>query len=99
MDPTGGRVHERLFKSDDPTASEGGCMEDINPNSEIVYNEALLEEGFKEVQRKAPWPLVAGEGQHDAGAHTVRFQAIRVAYFVCSQFPAAGNISGIYKIP
>ncbi|KAF7554708.1 hypothetical protein G7Z17_g2745 [Cylindrodendrum hubeiense] len=75
------RIQRALFKSDDPTAVEGGFMNDINPDSETVYTEALVEEGFNEVRQKAPWPVTAGEESGDSGPETVRFQAMRVAYF------------------
>ncbi|KAH7144549.1 tRNA synthetases class I, catalytic domain-containing protein [Dactylonectria estremocensis] len=75
------RIHSALFKSDDPTAVEGGFMNDINPDSETIYTEALIEEGFNDVRQKAPWPVTAGEEGDDSGPETVRFQAMRVAYF------------------
>ncbi|KAI5457813.1 tRNA synthetases class I, catalytic domain-containing protein [Mariannaea sp. PMI_226] len=75
------RIHRPLFKSDDPTAVEGGFMNDINPDSETVYTEALIEEGFNEIRQKAPWPVTAGEAEGDSGPETVRFQALRVGYF------------------
>lgn len=75
------RIQSPLFKSDDPMAAEGGFLNDINPNSETVYTEALIEEGFNEVRKKAPWPVTAGEDSGDSGPETVRFQAMRVAYF------------------
>lgn len=75
------RIHDRLFKSDDPAAAEGGFMNDLNPNSETIYPEALVEPGFEEVRRRAPWPESAGE--HDKfGPESVRFQALRIAYLV-----------------
>lgn len=76
------RIHSPLFKSDDPMAVEGGFLTDINPESETVYKEALIEEGFKDVRKRAPWPVTAGEESGDSGPETVRFQAMRVAYFV-----------------
>ncbi|KAK7419424.1 Glutaminyl-tRNA synthetase [Neonectria punicea] len=75
------RIQRPLFKSDDPKTVEGGFMNDINPDSETVYTEALIEEGFNEVRQKAPWPVTAGEEGGDSGPETVRFQAMRVAYF------------------
>jgi glutaminyl-tRNA synthetase len=75
------RVHSQLFKSSDPTAVEGGFLNDINPDSETVYPDALVDSGFEEVRRRAPWPKVEGESS-GAGPESVRFQAMRVAYFV-----------------
>jgi glutaminyl-tRNA synthetase len=77
------RIHDQLFKSDDPTAVEGGFLNDLNPNSETIYTDALVEPGFEEVRRRAPWPEAAGEKDRgSSGPESVRFQAMRVAYFV-----------------
>ncbi|RFU25982.1 hypothetical protein B7463_g10349, partial [Scytalidium lignicola] len=73
------RIYDRLFKSDDPAKVEGGFLNDINPNSETVYTDALVEVGFEEIRRKAPWPQSAGE-KDKHGPESVRFQAIRTAY-------------------
>lgn len=75
------RIHSQLFKSPDPAAVEWGFLNDINPDSETVYLDALVESGFDEVRRRAPWPEAEGE-RTDAGPESVRFQAMRVAYFV-----------------
>lgn len=75
------RVHNPLFKSDNPMAAEGGFLNDINPDSETIYPDALINSGFDEVRRRAPWPQVGG-GEANGGPETVRFQAMRVAYFV-----------------
>ncbi|KIH94013.1 glutaminyl-tRNA synthetase [Sporothrix brasiliensis 5110] len=76
------RVYNPLFKSDNPNDAEGGYLADINPDSEIVYPDALIESGFDEVRRRAPWPEAAGESElGKGGPESVRFQGIRVAYF------------------
>ncbi|KAE8357033.1 tRNA synthetases class I, catalytic domain-containing protein [Aspergillus coremiiformis] len=74
------RIHNALFKSDNPAAAEGGFLADLNPDSETIYSEALINSGFDEVRRRAPWPQAKGE-QTQAGPESVRFQAMRVAYF------------------
>ena len=77
------RIYSALFKSDRPEDVEGGFMNDINPKSEVVYPNAMIESGFDEVKSRAPWPEAAGESQRGkAGPESVRFQAMRVAYFV-----------------
>ncbi|OKL62167.1 putative glutamine--tRNA ligase [Talaromyces atroroseus] len=74
------RIHAALFKSDDPAGVEGGFLNDINPNSETIYVDALIEPGFDEVRRRAPWPASEGEkAKH--GPESVRFQGLRIAYF------------------
>lgn len=77
------RIHSALFKSDDPMAAEGGFLNDINPESETVYTNAMIEgEGYKEVRRRAPWPSTVGEEGDVSGPESIRFQALRVGYFV-----------------
>ncbi|KAL2152989.1 hypothetical protein VTH82DRAFT_4144 [Thermothelomyces myriococcoides] len=76
------RVYNRLFKSDNPSAAEGGFLGDLNPESEIVYPNAVIESGFDEVRARAPWPEAAGEDKlGKGGPESVRFQGMRVAYF------------------
>lgn len=79
------RVYNQLFNSDDPEAVEGGFLEDVNPESEVVYKDAMVETGFEEVRRRAPWPATAGE-EGKSGPEAVRFQAMRVGYFVSGPF-------------
>ncbi|KAF9885597.1 hypothetical protein FE257_012803 [Aspergillus nanangensis] len=74
------RVHNSLFKSDNPAAVEGGYLSDINPDSENIYSDALVSSGFDEVRRRAPWPQAEGE-KTQSGPESIRFQAMRVAYF------------------
>lgn len=77
------RIHNALFKSDDPSAAEGGFLSDINPDSEVIYPDAMIEPGIEEVKKRAPWPEAAGEDKlGKGGPESVRFQAMRVAYFV-----------------
>lgn len=76
------RVYNSLFKSEKPDDAEGGFLNDINPESEIVYPDALIESGFDEVKRRAPWPEAAGESElGKGGPESIRFQGMRVAYF------------------
>ncbi|OTA96626.1 hypothetical protein M434DRAFT_392564 [Hypoxylon sp. CO27-5] len=76
------RIYNSLFKSDNPNDAPGGFLSDINPESEIVYPNALIESGFDEVKRRAPWPEAAGESElGKGGPESVRFQAMRIAYF------------------
>lgn len=80
------RVYGRLFKSDDPTAAPGGLLEDVDPNSETIYHSAMVEAGFEEIRRSGPWPKQAGGGEtehwEELGPESIRFQAMRVGYFV-----------------
>lgn len=75
------RIHNALFKSEKPDDAEGGFVNDINPNSEEIWPNAIIESGFDEVKRRAPWPEAAGESElGKGGLESVRFQAMRVAY-------------------
>ncbi len=78
------RIHNSLFKSDVPDNAEGGFLKDINPDSETIYKDAMIESGFEEVRKRAPWPEAENTSESKLGAggpETVRFQAMRVAYF------------------
>ncbi|KAK2616245.1 Glutaminyl-tRNA synthetase [Conoideocrella luteorostrata] len=75
------RIHTALFNSDQPKSAPGGFMDDINPDSETIWPNAMIENGFYEVRRRAPWPEAEGEKSGSFGPESIRFQAIRVAYF------------------
>lgn len=80
------RIFKALFKSDNPLANPDGYLADINPDSEEIITNAIIEPGFHEVKQKSPWKL---PGQEDIlsgkeakwAPETVRFQALRVGYF------------------
>lgn len=81
------RIHNPLFKSEKPDDAEGGFLNDLNPESEVIYPDALIESGYDEVKRRAPWPEAAGESElGKGGPESIRFQALRVAYFVSQLF-------------
>ena len=57
-----------------------------------IYANAMVDIGFDEVKRRAPWPAAEGEKSethageagvdgHIVNPETVRFQGMRVAYF------------------
>jgi len=76
------RVTKQLFKSENPESNPDGYLADINPDSETIYEDALIETGFHEVRRRAPWPELEGEkDKSKIGPESVRFQALRVGYF------------------
>lgn len=78
------RVSGRLFRSDDPAAAPDGFLEEINPDSETIHRYAMIEARFEGIRRSGPWPREAGgtEDQEAIGPENVRFQAMRVGYFV-----------------
>ncbi|KAI9705311.1 MAG: Glutaminyl-tRNA synthetase [Bogoriella megaspora] len=81
------RVFNPLFKNPNPNSLDwdnGGYYDDINPDSEIVYSNVMIECGFDEIRRGAPWPAEAGEVKREgkeAEPYTVRFQGLRTGYF------------------
>ena len=83
------RIHNSLFKSERPDDAEGGYLNDLNPDSEVIHPAARIESaGFDEVRRRAPWPEAAGESElGKGGPESVRFQAMRIAYFVSFPCP------------
>ena len=89
------RCFNPLFKSDNPDSVPGGFLQDINPNSEEIYPNALVETGLSEVRNRAPWPQEEGEkgvANKDAGYETVRFQGMRVAYFAMDSDSKEGKV-------
>ena len=80
------RVYHQLFKSEDPSAHPDGFLADLSPESEQVFPEAMLEIGFEEVRRRAPWPKEAGEANlNEVRPESIRFQGMRVGYFCVDQ--------------
>lgn len=80
------RLLNPLFQSNNPSAHpSGNFLNDVNPNSEDIYPNAMIEVGFHDIRQRAPWPAEdrkAGEENGvQAGPEGVRFQAMRIAYF------------------
>lgn len=78
------RVFNALFKNPRPNELDwktGGYYDDINPESEVIYPNALIECGFEEIRRRAPWPKEEGEAEGTVGNYSVRFQGLRTGYF------------------
>ncbi|KAK4197996.1 tRNA synthetases class I, catalytic domain-containing protein [Triangularia verruculosa] len=87
------RIYNSLFKSNNPTGAEGGFLNDLNPESEVVYPNAVIESGFDEVRKRAPWPEAAGEDKlGKGGPESVRFQGMRVGYFAMDSDSADDKI-------
>jgi len=51
-----GRIFKSLFKSENPDSAEGGFLKDLNPNSEEIYVNAMIETRLEEIRKGAPWP-------------------------------------------
>lgn len=76
--PVSARLYNSLFKTESPNTLDwksGGWADDLNPNSEIIYENAVIEQGLKDLIKETSLDL---SGSSDA---LVRFQALRTAYF------------------
>ena len=78
------RIFNPLFKSNKPNELDwknGGYYDNVNPDSLIVYPNALIETGFDFVRKNAPWPKEEGEAKGVVDKSSVRFQGLRTAFF------------------
>lgn len=78
------RIFNTLFKTSTPNELDwegGGYYDNLNPESELVYRDAMVECGFKQVRARAPWPEEEGEATGTADKSSVRFQGLRTAFF------------------
>lgn len=75
------RAFSPLFKSEDPSAHPDGFLADIDPESEQIYHGAMIETGFEDISKSAPWPKDAAEDDVKNNKHSIRFQGMRSAYF------------------
>lgn len=81
------RVEARLFNSlfdrDEPDSHPDGFLAALNPRSEEIYHDAVVEIGLHEIRQRAPWPASESETSTAGTTHleAVRFQAMRTAYF------------------
>ena len=94
------RMYNQLFKSERPDDVEGGFLTDINPESETVYPNALIEPGFDEVRARAPWPEAKETSESklgEGGVETVRFQGMRVSSFHIMCFPVSLSSSFLHS--
>lgn len=89
------RIFNPLFRSENPDAADGGFLNDVNPHSEEIYPNAMVETGLEDIRKRAPWPQEEGErdvANGDAGYETVRFQGLRVAYFAMDRECEGGKV-------
>jgi glutaminyl-tRNA synthetase len=90
------RLFNPLFTADNPDSHPDGYLSVLNPKSEDIYPNAMIENGFNEVRRRAPWPKSDGETDQKedgtASPETVRFQGMRVAYFCMDKEAEEGNL-------
>lgn len=79
------RIYNQLFNSENPSAHPEGYLKDINPDSEEVLKNAVVEENIKEIITRSPMNVeIPGSDfniKENKGNNTVRFQALREGYF------------------
>ncbi|KAJ5215115.1 Glutamine--tRNA ligase [Penicillium chermesinum] len=87
------RAFNPLFKSEDPNSHPEGFLADINPDSEQIYPNAMVDIGYHHVRGTAPWPKEESEaGDINANQHSVRFQGMRMAYFAVDRETTADKL-------
>ncbi|KAL1895593.1 Glutaminyl-tRNA synthetase [Sporothrix stenoceras] len=89
------RTYSPLFKSEDPTAAEGGFMNDLAPNSRREHRAMVEMAGFEEVKRRALEVKPAADDDDDRpliGPECVRFQGMRAGYFAMDPDSKDGRI-------
>ncbi|KAK4544483.1 hypothetical protein LTR36_004054 [Oleoguttula mirabilis] len=78
------RIFNPLFKAAKPNELDwktGGYYDDLNPDSLVVFPNAMIECGFEYIRDNAPWPKEEGEAKGTADKSSVRFQGLRTAFF------------------
>jgi len=89
------RYYNALFKHPRPNELDwkaGGYYDNINPEGEVIYPNAMIECGFEEVKRRAPWPEEDGEAEGVVDNSAVRFQGLRTAFFCLDKEATDGKI-------
>ncbi|KAG7195121.1 uncharacterized protein KQ657_003642 [Scheffersomyces spartinae] len=75
------RVQNALFTLENPK----DYLAELNPNSEEIFGNAVIESSFKEIVSRSPMNVEIPGSQFNIkekpGNNTVRFQALRVGYF------------------
>ena len=87
--PVTARIYNSLFKTESPNTLDwktGGWADDLNPNSEVIYKNAFIEKGIRNLISETSLDL---SGSSDA---LVRFQALRTAYFCVDIDSTENNI-------
>jgi glutaminyl-tRNA synthetase len=68
----------------------------MNPHSEEIFPNAMIDIGLHEIIRKAPWPRANSEAAPaddlKVSPETVRFQGMRVAYFCLDRDSSADSV-------
>ncbi|GAO45917.1 hypothetical protein G7K_0163-t1 [Saitoella complicata NRRL Y-17804] len=87
------RLFTPLFKSENPSAHPDGFLADIDPNSEQIVKNAMVEVGITDMQKRGTKD--AGEQDEQKrldGPEAIRFQAMRVGYFCMDSDSSEGRV-------
>lgn len=87
--PVIARQYNSLFKSESPNALDwktGGYSDDLNPNSEVIFSNAVIERGIKDLIKQHSLDI------SDSSDSLIRFQALRTAYFCVDKDSTEDNI-------
>ncbi|SCW01525.1 LAFE_0E01596g1_1 [Lachancea fermentati] len=92
------RVYNQLFKSENPSSNPDGFLADINPDSELVHKNSVIEHNFNYVIKNSPWVVDSAKAsefyveEEPDRKEVCRFQAMRVGYFTLDKDSEANNI-------
>ncbi|CCH61994.1 hypothetical protein TBLA_0G00450 [Henningerozyma blattae CBS 6284] len=81
------RVYNQLFLSENPSSNPKGYLADINPESEVVFRNSVIESNFDHVIKNSPWVVDSVKDnefyvEEDVKSKEIcRFQGMRVGYF------------------
>ncbi|KAK3669872.1 Glutaminyl-tRNA synthetase [Recurvomyces mirabilis] len=89
------RIFNPLFKSSKPNELDwknAGYYDNLNPDSLVKYENAMVECGFEYVRDHAPWPREEGEAKGMVENSSVRFQGLRTAFFALDKEAKGGKV-------
>lgn len=87
--PVEARQYNALFNAEEPNSLDwknGGYAESLNPDSEVIFKDALIEPAFGELRKgHAAHPSLGSDD-------IVRFQAVRTGYFAIDPVGEEGKV-------
>lgn len=89
------RIFNPLFKTTKPNELDwknGGYYDDVNPESEVIFKDCMIECGFHDIKERAPWPKEEGEAHGTQDNSSVRFQGLRTAFFCLDKEATADKV-------
>uniref|UniRef100_A0A093XP85 glutamine--tRNA ligase n=1 Tax=Talaromyces marneffei PM1 TaxID=1077442 RepID=A0A093XP85_TALMA len=90
------RTYNPLFTCNNPDTHPDGFLSVINPHSEEIFPDAMIDIGLHEIIRRAPWPKTKSEVTSTEDSEVlpefIRFQGMRVAYFCLDRDSSADSV-------